>query len=42
MDRRALLQPDAGLWVRGILREDYGVDASDVTWVTTEEPHVAS
>ena len=30
-----------GLWVRGILREDYGVDASDVTWVTTEEPHVA-
>ncbi|MGW4906281.1 ABC transporter substrate-binding protein [Streptomyces sp. NPDC004270] len=31
-----------GLWVRGILREDYGVDASDITWVTTEEPHVAS
>ncbi|WP_330309574.1 MULTISPECIES: hypothetical protein [unclassified Streptomyces] len=31
-----------GLWVRGILREDYGVDASEVTWVTTEEPHVAS
>jgi 4,5-dihydroxyphthalate decarboxylase len=30
-----------GLWVRGILREDYGVEASDVTWVTTEEPHVA-
>ncbi|MFK4101554.1 hypothetical protein ACI2L1_16030 [Streptomyces sp. NPDC019531] len=30
-----------GLWVRGILREDYGVDASDITWVTTEEPHVA-
>ncbi|MET7683330.1 hypothetical protein [Streptomyces sp. NPDC005423] len=31
-----------GLWVRGILREDYGVEASDVTWVTTEDAHVAS
>jgi len=30
-----------GLWVRGILREEYGVEASDITWVTTEEPHVA-
>ena len=30
-----------GLWVRGILREDYGVDSSQVTWVTHEEPHVA-
>lgn len=31
-----------GLWVRGILREDYGVESSQVTWITTEEPHVAS
>ncbi|MGW5171729.1 hypothetical protein ACWEQ1_30665 [Streptomyces nodosus] len=31
-----------GMWVRGILREDYGVEASDVTWVTTEDAHVAS
>jgi len=30
-----------GMWVRGILREEYGIDASDITWVTTEEPHVA-
>ena len=29
-----------GLWVRGILQEEFGVPASDVTWVTTEEPHV--
>jgi 4,5-dihydroxyphthalate decarboxylase len=31
-----------GLWVRGILHEEFGVDAADVTWVTTEEAHVAS
>ncbi|MGW1022321.1 hypothetical protein ACWD4J_01200 [Streptomyces sp. NPDC002577] len=30
-----------GLWVRGWLREEYGVESSDVTWVTTEDPHVA-
>lgn len=30
-----------GLWVRGWLREEYGVRSSDVTWVTTEDVHVA-
>ncbi|MEU1091093.1 hypothetical protein ABZ401_30515 [Streptomyces sp. NPDC005892] len=30
-----------GLWVRGWLREEYGIKSSDVTWVTTEDVHVA-
>lgn len=30
-----------GLWVRGILREEYQVESADITWVTTEKPHVA-
>jgi 4,5-dihydroxyphthalate decarboxylase len=30
-----------GLWVRGVLDEDYGVDADEITWVTSEGPHVA-
>jgi 4,5-dihydroxyphthalate decarboxylase len=30
-----------GLWVRGVLAEDHGVDSDDITWVTTEGPHVA-
>jgi 4,5-dihydroxyphthalate decarboxylase len=30
-----------GLWVRGVLKEDYGVEADQITWVTTEGPHVA-
>lgn len=30
-----------GVWVRGILREEFGIDAADITWVTTEECHVA-
>ena len=29
-----------GLWVRGILREEYGIESSEITWVTTEGPHV--
>lgn len=31
-----------GLWVRGMLSDTYGLRSQDVTWVTTEGPHVAS
>jgi 4,5-dihydroxyphthalate decarboxylase len=30
-----------GVWVRGVLAEDYGVDLQSITWVTFEDPHVA-
>ena len=30
-----------GLWVRGVLKEDYGVESDQITWVTTEGPHVS-
>ena len=30
-----------GLWARGVLQEQFGVASSDVTWVTTEAPHVS-
>ena len=30
-----------GMWIRGILAEDHGVDPDSVTWVTFEEAHVA-
>ena len=30
-----------GVWLRGILQNDYGVDIGRVTWVTFEEPHLA-
>jgi len=30
-----------GLWVRGVLKEDFGVESGQVTWVTTEGPHVS-
>jgi 4,5-dihydroxyphthalate decarboxylase len=30
-----------GVWVRGILAEDHGVDLSSLNWVTFEEGHVA-
>lgn len=29
-----------GVWTRGILEADYGVDLSKVTWVTDDEEHV--
>lgn len=30
-----------GVWVRGVLSEQFGVSSGDVTWVTTEAPHEA-
>jgi 4,5-dihydroxyphthalate decarboxylase len=30
-----------GLWVRGILQHEYGVDLDKVTWLTTDEGHLA-
>jgi 4,5-dihydroxyphthalate decarboxylase len=30
-----------GVWVRGILAEDYGVDLGSLKWITFEEGHVA-
>jgi 4,5-dihydroxyphthalate decarboxylase len=30
-----------GIWVRGILLDEYGVDHRDITWVTEEDAHVA-
>jgi len=30
-----------GMWVRGVLREEYGVEADQITWVTTEGAHVS-
>jgi 4,5-dihydroxyphthalate decarboxylase len=30
-----------GMWIRGILAEDHGVDPRTVTWVTFEQAHVA-
>ena len=30
-----------GMWIRGILAEDYGVNCDRITWVTFEEAHVA-
>lgn len=31
-----------GLWVRGVLQHEYGVDLDRVTWMATDEEHVAS
>lgn len=30
-----------GMWCRGALQEQFGITPDDVTWVTTEAPHVA-
>ena len=30
-----------GLWCRGALQEHFGISPEDITWVTTEAPHVA-
>jgi 4,5-dihydroxyphthalate decarboxylase len=30
-----------GMWIRGILAEDHGVDCDRITWVTFEDAHVA-
>jgi 4,5-dihydroxyphthalate decarboxylase len=30
-----------GLWVRGILQHEYGVDLDKVTWMTVEDAHLA-
>lgn len=30
-----------GVWVRGILKEQYGIGVDQVKWVTFEDPHVA-
>lgn len=29
-----------GVWVRGILQNEYGVDPSKITWITDDEEHV--
>ena len=30
-----------GVWARGILQHEYGVDLGRITWVTTDDPHLA-
>ncbi len=29
-----------GVWARGILQHEHGVDLSKITWVTTDDPHL--
>lgn len=31
-----------GVWVRGLLTDEYGIDCNQVQWVTDDEEHVAS
>ncbi|WP_245315872.1 hypothetical protein [Bradyrhizobium neotropicale] len=35
------LTTTTGVWLRGILANDYGVDLDRIEWVTFEDPHVA-
>src|SRR5258707_5717510 len=30
-----------GLWARGILQSEYGVDLNKITWIPTDDEHVA-
>jgi 4,5-dihydroxyphthalate decarboxylase len=30
-----------GVWVRGILRDDHGIEPNTITWITQEDAHVA-
>lgn len=30
-----------GLWIRGVLQDEYGVDLGKITWVPTDDEHVA-
>ena len=30
----------SGVWVRGIVKDDYGVDLDSITWVTMEDAHL--
>src|SRR5436189_1023100 len=30
-----------GVWVRGILADEFGVDLNKIEWITFEDPHVA-
>ena len=30
-----------GVWVRGVLQHDYGVEPGSVAWVCTDDPHLA-
>jgi len=31
-----------GVWLRGVLQHEYGVEANELTWITTEDSHVLS
>jgi len=31
----------SGVWVRGIIKDDYGVDLSSITWLTMEDAHLS-